>query len=508
MANETTNFPNEVDESKDFWDVKVRVIRKWSQRWRIDLIVIDENGNKMQVLLKGKLMPTLDPILQKDAILLFKKLGVGAQDDKFPVVDLPRKLIFYKVTEVLPSFGWRGHPYGFQFKNLEEISPQLMQQVLTVDVIGSISWCGNMDIYRSNTGKETKRLNLDLQNLNATVVKCTLWGDYVVQASNYVANHARNMEHVIMILQHCKIKIWTDFITIQNDMFGTRIFLDDDNDDINQFRRRNGGNGNSKSLLTTQTNYPMRNEFIVNGNRKSVEEVREIELVPGINYDPKKVKTKVEYMKDVENITPELENAPLESLWCPKCLKQALSVIPKFRVQFRVQEPTGSISFLMFDLDVCRLLGLSATNIRDRQLKSVDENSFPHEFDSLLERQLAFKIVVTDYNIRQKYYVYTVNKFCEDPEIIAEMLGEEDDITPEPENVEPNCVKLSESSQGGVDSKDVASVTGECLVVDVEKDSATSPVAKRPIKAVIDSIVAEEPSSNKRLRKKLEPYDV
>nr|XP_043633321.1 uncharacterized protein LOC122604497 [Erigeron canadensis] len=215
------------------------------------------------------------------------------------------------------------------------------------------------------------------------------------------------------------------------------------------------GNGNSQSHLTIQTNYPVRNEFITNGVRKTVEEIRELPMwtenidlntdIPKVEcvvlasirlleeehnwfyvaHRPckKKVKTKAEFLKIADNITGELQNAPSDSLWCDKCMCQATSVIPKFRIQFKVQDATGSTSFMMFDQDVARLLNLSANYIRDRQVQSENPNGFPHELDALVNRMLAFKIVVNSYNVRNKYYVFTVIKVCDDPDIIDELLS-------------------------------------------------------------------------------------
>nr|XP_043633698.1 uncharacterized protein LOC122604904 [Erigeron canadensis] len=338
MGQQNYSFVEDLNPTRDFWNIKIRVIKKWCQSWRLDLIAIDERGQKIKMFVKDILIPQFLEKLQEDGVYIIRRCGVGEQADKYPVLPLKKKINFYRCTEVEPTCGFQGHPYGFQFKKFEEIDMELSQSALTVDVIGNVVWCGDLDIFKGKSGKDTKRLHLDLQDLYGKVLRCTLWADYAVQVSNYISNH-KGEESVIAILQHAKIKYWSNSISVQNDMYGTRVFLDDEIEEMNTFHRSlilmQNGNGNSQSHLTIQTNYPVRNEFITNGVRKIVEEIRELPMWTeniDLNTDipkvecvvlayirlleeehswfyvahrtcKKKVKTKVEFLKIADNIT-------------------------------------------------------------------------------------------------------------------------------------------------------------------------------------------------------------
>lgn len=60
-------------------------------------------------------------------------------------------------------------------------------------------------------------------------------------------------------------------------------------------------------------------------------------------------------------------------------------------------------------------MGLSASDVRDRQMKSGDMQTFPAELNVMI------KIIVSNFNINHKYYVYTVNKIYDDPDVIAKL---------------------------------------------------------------------------------------
>ncbi|XP_035833018.1 uncharacterized protein LOC110876774 [Helianthus annuus] len=151
----------------------------------------------------------------------------------------------------------------------------------------------------------------------------------------------------------------------------------------------------------------------------------------------KKVMGKSEYLQNVENVSDDILRLPATSLVCIRCHTECTSITTKFKVQVRVQDESGSVSFVMFDRDVQKLLGLAASDIRERQ-------------------RAAFKIDVSEFNLNNDYRVYTVQKTTDDPVIIAELVsgdgnGDEntDEVTQEVADVKD--VNLSDSSQVSVE---------------------------------------------------------
>lgn len=79
----------------------------------------------------------------------------------------------------------------------------------------------------------------------------------------------------------------------------------------------------------------------------------------------------------------------------------------------------------MFDRDVARLVGISAGDVRDRQMKSGDMEKFPHELDNIVNKLLAFKVVVSNHNLSKNYHVYTVQKLCDDMDVVTDLMAQE-----------------------------------------------------------------------------------
>ncbi|KAJ0428279.1 putative nucleic acid-binding protein [Helianthus annuus] len=115
------SFVNDLNPGKDMWNMKARIIRKWNQDYKMDLIFIDEKGAMIQVGIKSHLMPVFDGQLQEDAVMILSKFGVGENKDLYKVVVQPYKINFYRCTTVTPVRDWQGVEYGFNFRAYEDI---------------------------------------------------------------------------------------------------------------------------------------------------------------------------------------------------------------------------------------------------------------------------------------------------------------------------------------------------------------------------------------------------
>nr|XP_043627849.1 uncharacterized protein LOC122599410 [Erigeron canadensis] len=239
MATNKITLVEQLDASKDFINMKVKIIRRWiNQIQRLEMVLVDEKGAKIQCSIKKDLVPMFDKVIKEDAAVIIKRFGVGKNDNPFPVVPHKLKCNFYKTTEVQHGVPFTYSGYGFSFLPFNEITLTKARDkdVLNIDVIGCVSWCGNLEVFKSAT-QTSKRFNMELKDLDGRTQRCTLWNDYAVQ---FNANLEQNKseEHVIAILQHALINEWKENLTVQTDKFGTRIFINEDIQEANDFRRR------------------------------------------------------------------------------------------------------------------------------------------------------------------------------------------------------------------------------------------------------------------------------
>ncbi|KAJ0846149.1 putative nucleic acid-binding protein [Helianthus annuus] len=128
------SFVNDLNPAKDMWNTKARIIRKWNQGYKMEIIFIYEKGAKIQGGIKSHLIPVFDGQLQEDAVVILSKFGVGENKDLYKVVVQPYKINFYRCTIVTRVRDWQGVEYGFNFRAYEDILQGEALNALSVDL--------------------------------------------------------------------------------------------------------------------------------------------------------------------------------------------------------------------------------------------------------------------------------------------------------------------------------------------------------------------------------------
>ncbi|XP_021991424.1 replication protein A 70 kDa DNA-binding subunit A-like [Helianthus annuus] len=449
------SFVNDLNPGKDMWNMKARIIRKWNQGYKMDLIFINEKGAKIQAGIKSYLIPVFDGQLQEDVVVILSKFGVGENKDLYKVVVQPYKINFYRCTTVTHARDWQGVEYGFNFRAYEDIlqgealnalsvGSMLLDLWFVVEILKSLIDLQRI-LRRSISILKTWSKLLFTCAVMGKVLRCIVWNDYALQIKNFISKIPPH-EHVMAVIQHGKCKEWKCEYTVQSDKFATRIFLNEEIDEVNELRRSlilkfgQGSGSTSQTILSSQSVFPLHKEFVTDGVKKHVDEISEIEkemscvVVATIKIVQKSM---VGFMfpVNVENVSDDIVRLPATSLVCPKCHSECTSITTKFKVQVRVQDESGSVSFVI---------------VQSR--------------------------------------VYTVQKTCDDPVITVELVGGDG-------NGDENTDEVTQ--------EDAVSVTANSSAVEVEKDSGSSPNGKRMAQDADVVNVGELSTNVRRTRKKL-----
>ncbi|GJT07789.1 replication protein A 70 kDa DNA-binding subunit B-like protein [Tanacetum coccineum] len=138
------------------------------------------------------------------------------------------------------------------------------------------------------------------------------------------------------------------------------------------------------------------------------------------------------------------------------------AMLPRCRVQVRMEDGTGTASFVLMELEVFKLIGKTAAEIRVKQEKADDDNSFPDDFKDMLGKRVIFKIEISDFNIINSSSVYTVSKLV----FLTCVPGAHVKVGTQAvveAGVDADVVKDGHFDQGCLDTKDDVSVTGDWL---------------------------------------------
>ncbi|MFS7938371.1 putative nucleic acid-binding protein [Helianthus anomalus] len=249
----------------------------------------------------------------------------------------------YNENELNDVRDWQGVEYCFNFRAYEYILQWEALNALSVNVAGSVISCGDLEIF-DRPPKETKKMNFDIEDFEGKVLRCTVWNDYALQIKDFISKIPPH-EHVMVVTQHGKCEY-----TVQSDKFATRIFLNEEIDEVNELRRRQfvnfgqGSGSTSQTILSSQSVFPLHKEFVTDGVRNmlmrlemSCVVVATIKIVQeeyGWFYAAcrkcfKKVMGKSEYLQNVENVSDDIVRLPATSLVCPKCHSECTLITTK-----------------------------------------------------------------------------------------------------------------------------------------------------------------------------------
>nr|GEX25771.1 replication protein A 70 kDa DNA-binding subunit B-like [Tanacetum cinerariifolium] len=200
---------------------------------------------------------------------------------------------------------------------------------------------------------------------------------------------------------------------------------------------------------------------------------------------------------------------------CETCGPDIIDVIPKFRVQVRVNDDSAYASFLMFDQDVYIIVDKSAYVLKEEEANKPNATDYPDDLNKLIGKTLLFRVDVSRYNLINNYVVYTVGRMTSSELFIKTFIKlytdemdevkdvNEDGSETDGDNEEPKLEttqnpKLETSSS----SKDVESSMAENVVkVEPVEVNATPPQGKYRI-ADVDKYKGA-PSVTSRNKKKV-----
>ncbi|KAI3821177.1 hypothetical protein L1987_08736 [Smallanthus sonchifolius] len=241
------------------------------------------------------------------------------------------------------------------------------------NVIGSVVRCFDTAKKVGFHGMECKRRTMQIEDPEGNSIYVTLFDEYEEQFSKYTSEN-KDVTTIVIILQFGRLQWFGGKPYVSNTYKVTRLFVNDDIDEINLFKKRC-----SKKVL------------------------RKVITIPkGDGSD-------------------EFEEQNVFECLTPKCAQEAVSAEPRIKLGIRVQDATGMISLTLFDGEANRIFRKSTKEFLEKYLEGGYNRLLPDEFYDLMDKKYAFKIEITDFNLKTGKQVYTIAKMTDDSSIIGEL---------------------------------------------------------------------------------------
>ncbi|XP_022001118.1 replication protein A 70 kDa DNA-binding subunit D isoform X2 [Helianthus annuus] len=487
-------FLNHLDVSHDNYTLKVRIIKLWRQpsfkvpgeTYAIEMILMDEEGNKIQATVMNKYFVKFEKLLEESVCLLIKKPSLGDNTSSYKCVDHPHKLFLNFDSTVKKCNDFLGPIHGFSFTAFDQLRGNLIPDDSTVDLIGYVHTFFEIEEFKRKNGKLSKKMNLQLHDLEARNIFVTLFDSYAEKMWNYLSKKEDGVLAVI-ILQFGRYKFLRGRAYVSTFYSASSLYIDDDIDEITVFKKnfinsllaKEGDETASSHRVTSSLMLPnWRDDFLTKTVYHTMAEVNEIDQVTtvivvgtikcitqGIEWFynackkcNKKVITK-HIASEIPDGSDQFEEKQILECTNQSCNEHVVFAIPRFKIPLRVQDKTGVLSLTLFDRDAQKILKKSAKELVDKILDG-ETNIFPNEFKDLVDKKFAFKIDIANFNLKNNYKFFTVIKLTDDPAIISDL--EKKYKVEQPSSLESFDVHCTDSqSQDMVNIKDSISGTGE-----------------------------------------------
>ncbi|KAL4591263.1 hypothetical protein LXL04_004221 [Taraxacum kok-saghyz] len=409
---------------RDDYTIKVRIIRLWklnsySNRnhvYEINMILMDEEGAKIQCNVEASFIQKLRNLLQEYADLYIEKPTIGLSVGTHKNVPNEHRLYFYYTTIVSKCTDFDGPVHGFSFVSYQSLLENSIPKETTFDIIGDV-------------------VNLLTDSSN---------NEYAKQMMAYVESNP-DKTSLTIILQFGRLNFYMGRAYVNNTFHATKLFINDKVPDILSFKRKllatsSDQISSSHRTISSSIVYSLNNEFLSKTNFYKISAIHGLEegssaIVIGtikvIEQDQpwfylacSKCRKKVQVVKATNDESATVaQNLQPEVYWCsntkPECQNNVISACPRFIV------PLWTINM----------------GRREYILQDGCSNGYPSEFTELVDKKYAFKVVVGKFNSVKNVRYYNVSKITDVVDIISELdimdrkLSNDRDVETDSENV-------------------------------------------------------------------------
>ncbi|PWA44341.1 nucleic acid-binding, OB-fold protein [Artemisia annua] len=447
MAVFVSGYINDLSAVKDNITLRVRVLRSWTQEIfnkphvkNLEMILMDENNTKMQATCRMANVNQFNHKLVEGAAVKLERYSLGEIQLKYRMVNNALRLSFLSNTLCEPCTDFTGSMYGFDFRGYKSIT----------------------DLQMEEDGQFGNELN------------CTLWGVFAQQFNDFLET---TVDHgkIMIVLSLAMIKSWDGKMCVQNGYRGTKLFLFNAAQPIEQaefkeveeyrlrlFPREDAEpSENTASRISAGSKFSTKDDFLNKYPVKNIVELLDVE---------KNIASVI-----VGTIIAIQEEEGWWYLGCRKCSKK---VVKESEFVDLDDDSKGKMSVTsdQWRCTKCNeivkgIKSISAYQLCEKYgLKSADQQVFPKEITELVGKRLAFKVSIDEYSQKKMLHVFTVLRLTNNVDILSALTSS---VTPmkEGEATSSKCV--------GISALDLESQTDETVTpTNVLKSTATSPPAK------------------------------
>ncbi|GJZ73834.1 replication protein A 70 kDa DNA-binding subunit B [Tanacetum coccineum] len=404
MSQEITPV-SDIDPMMDEGNVLVRCISIWynhppgkpEMKWGLEMILQDEQGNRIQASVKKDGLSKFQPILQEGSCYKISNFGVGENGGKFPLLSHKYRINFYKNTSVTRVNKFDNNVHGFKFEPFQNFATKHFSPTDVVDVIGTVVSISDLIPFSGGLDQEKRRRTILLEDVDGLQMECCFFDGWA-DRFNTLAEHRETVGHVVLILQLARVKYFNGKPSIGNAIVSTKIYNNAEIPEIVAFRRRYQEiPGYDEKNHTISLWSPAKKEitpemFFSGAVKKMIGNIRDSDYCVGSAI-------RGGCLKELQTICYDQEEG---QTYACKIHKGMSSVVPKYKVIIRVIDDTGSASLLLYEDMIMQLINVP----------QVKKDFCVREFGASSSKEQS--IGISSINEKEKRVVIDLENYAED----------------------------------------------------------------------------------------------
>ncbi|CAE6108661.1 unnamed protein product [Arabidopsis arenosa] len=426
----------------EIWKIKARVARFWrfhnndkpGDSGGLDLLLVDDKGDRIQACIRGKLIQKFEKDLQEGECCILMNFKLSPNLGSYRATGHSFKIFFTWSTIVKPCEEIPNHSLRFSFIPFDKL--QRHDENVFLDVIGEI--VGMKDLKEITVrNAPCKLLNLQLKSLDDSIIDCVFWEKFAEDIHSYVQSFSGGP--IVMLCSLMRINVYNGKFTIQSAKSSTKLFINSDIAEINEFKERMpkdvvSATSSGCSILTLSNSKEVSSHHFSLDSRKTIAELltSHEEMTCSIYATICALKTEIPWFyigcptclrKVNQYLNPDTEEIEADKFSCDLCQKVVDSTVTRYQVHVKVVDDTGTISFLMFDKEVIQLIHKSAYELLEQQVQFNRGTQFPPELLALDGRQFVFTVFKPSTTKNYRPATYKVVKITDDPAKLLMFCG-------------------------------------------------------------------------------------
>ncbi|RYQ95721.1 hypothetical protein Ahy_B08g091068 [Arachis hypogaea] len=406
----TVDLIADINATKLSWSLVVGVVRlyefpsQWNENkvFSLEMVLQDVKSDRIHATISKPALEAFRHQIKEHAIYKMQNFIVTTNNGKVRTTPHKYKLSFYTKTEVMlqPIETFAFNPFKFRpFAELE--SNGASDENLLFDYIGEVVGKEEARGIITRTGHQSKRIALQLEDLEKNKIKCTLFGELVDQVLPQLERD--DGEPFILVVQLFKTNVYLNSVNIQSAYYVSKVYFNPNLTEINEFKQRLNMDIISPSQcitqLQTQPQYSATDE--INAG-----------IVP--------LKT-IEEVLNMQQTCPKKVVESKDRYWCDHCRRVGFKAMLRYRLQIIVTDGTGCLKLIVWNKEAEQMVGKPADKVNEICMLE-KTNSYPKYLDNVIDKRFLFKLNITYKNINAIEGVYSVTKLS-DEDLLISSLG-------------------------------------------------------------------------------------